>query len=110
MKLPRTSLVVLSVLALFVVAVAYAQKSDLPEGWDEPTELPPGAVRIEDLNSPYGSVPTHTTTPGSIPPAPVAPASVAPAPTTSVGGTDSGLRERLLGRSRWLRPSRAVGM
>ena len=29
--------------------------SDLPSGWDEPAALPPGAIRIEDLPSRYGT-------------------------------------------------------
>ena len=31
--------------------------SDLPKGWEEPIILPPGAVRLEDLQSPYGASP-----------------------------------------------------
>ncbi len=30
--------------------------SDLPKGYAEPTELPPGAVRLEDLQSPYDTM------------------------------------------------------
>ena len=51
--------------------------SDLPQGWAEPAVVPPGAVRIEDLGSPYGggaaatgSAPVRTDpgAPASMPP------------------------------------------
>ena len=38
------------------VVLPDGRKSDLPAGWDEPTQLPPGGIRIEDL--PKGWVPS----------------------------------------------------
>jgi hypothetical protein len=53
----------------------YEPKSDLPEGWAEPTVLPPGSIRLEDVKSPYGPPPAA---PPAAPPAPE-PAYVPPA-------------------------------
>jgi hypothetical protein len=62
---------------------ASAGYSDLPAGWDEETALPAGAVRLEDINSPYGGMTDRgaVASPSSTPPAaaPMAPAYQPPA-------------------------------
>lgn len=55
----------------------YGPKSDLPEGWEEPTVLPPGSIRLEDVKSPYGPPPAAP--PAAPPPPPPPPPAPEPA-------------------------------
>lgn len=64
----------------------YEPRSDLPEGWQEPVMVPPGAIRLEDVKSPYGpppAAPPAEPRPAYAPPAappPPTPTPVAPEP------------------------------
>lgn len=89
------------VAAVFFAIFAYAQKSDLPGGWEEPAEtLPPGTIRLEDVGRPKplpSAQPAPTTPPPPAPaapvpaaPAPAAPAPAAPAPAAPAAAAPSG--------------------
>ncbi|MFH1829617.1 MAG: hypothetical protein ABH871_02410 [Pseudomonadota bacterium] len=61
------------IVAISIAIFAYAQQSDLPEGWEEPAApLPPGAVKLEEVGKP------STTTPAASVPAEAAPAEALP--------------------------------
>jgi len=70
------------------VVLPDGRKSDLPAGWDEPTQLPPGGIRIEDL--PKGWVPSSQVKPGTkVVPPPSKPSSSMP--QAPVAGGKSGV-------------------
>lgn len=75
--------------------------SDLPEGYAEPTELPPGAVRLEDLQSPYDTMPEPTPQmPGMQESAPP-PAAPQPADEVEMVGDDMDEQDSYMPPSRW---------
>ena len=84
------------------------RKSDLPAGWDQPTQLPPGGIKIEDL--PSGWTPSSQVKPGTqtVPPGKKGAAAgkpmAAPPPPAAVETTEDVMGEKVVPQkppSRW---------
>lgn len=71
-------------------------RSDLPHGWEDPVYLPPGAVPLEKVRSPYQAAPTWPTA-GQMPPPPAA----APSPPVSADEVEDIVEKAAKPPSRW---------